>query len=168
MSGYAPDVEDMAASLGISLPGTTLPVSAPQVRRKNRKSQPRRPRPSRAVADPVETKVKRQASVEAIAAQRTGTTVGERRDRVAHGWKWCTAHKEWHPREEFGRDRYRADGLDARCLRSKRTGGRCDDAITLRSEDHRVATCTRPNGHKGPHGDGTTAWTDPVHHEADA
>lgn len=38
----------------------------------------------------------------------------------ADGAKWCTACKDSHARSEFGRDPSRGDGLDARCLASRR------------------------------------------------
>lgn len=36
--------------------------------------------------------------------------------------KWCTTCKVKHPREEFGRDRSRADGLAVICMKSRHTG----------------------------------------------
>jgi hypothetical protein len=44
-------------------------------------------------------------------------------DRSAIEWtdamKWCTACKERHPKNAFGRDQSRSDGLAARCLASR-------------------------------------------------
>lgn len=57
--------------------------------------------------------------VRVTAARRVGVTLDEYAGRIAAGEKWCHAHKEWHPRSEFGRDRSRSDGLDARCLNAR-------------------------------------------------
>jgi hypothetical protein len=37
------------------------------------------------------------------------------RANIEAGGKWCTAHAEWHPVSEFGRDKSRGDGLAATC-----------------------------------------------------
>jgi hypothetical protein len=55
-----------------------------------------------------------------VAAVRTGHTVEEYQAKVAVGLKWCTAHRDWHPRPEFAVDRSRGDGLKAKCLAADR------------------------------------------------
>lgn len=50
------------------------------------------------------------------AAARIGVTEEAYRARLAAGDKWCGGCRAWHPREAFGIDRSRSDGLSAVCL----------------------------------------------------
>lgn len=57
-----------------------------------------------------------------VAAARLGLTEADYRARIDVGLKWCRACSEWHPRDAFGADRSRGDGLASRCRASfKRT-----------------------------------------------
>lgn len=50
------------------------------------------------------------------AARRVGLDPDEYAARLSAGEKWCTACKEWHPRDAFVVDRTRGDGRKASCL----------------------------------------------------
>lgn len=54
-------------------------------------------------------------------AAKLGMTVAQYNERTVLE-KWCTDCKGWHPREEFGADASRSDGLSAHCLKSRHTG----------------------------------------------
>lgn len=49
-------------------------------------------------------------------AARLGLTLEEYTARVEGGQKWCTSCKSWQPRDRFGRDSTRSDGLSAKCF----------------------------------------------------
>jgi hypothetical protein len=55
-------------------------------------------------------------------AARLGISSDEYQAKLQNGEKWCTRCKAWHPRESFGRDSSRADGLATDCLSSRHTG----------------------------------------------
>lgn len=61
-----------------------------------------------------------------IAARRAGMTPEEYFSRCNSGEKHCTKCKTWHPRDAFGEDRTRGDGLSASCLASRRVVERRD------------------------------------------
>jgi 5-methylcytosine-specific restriction endonuclease McrA len=65
-------------------------------------------------------------------ATRLGLTVSEYLDRLARGEKRCTTCRAWHPVSAFGLDRSRTDGLDARCLVSKRVPENENPSLTVR------------------------------------
>lgn len=50
-----------------------------------------------------------------VAAQRTGCTPDEYRERVDRGEKWCTYCRDWHVVASFGSDTSRSDGLSSIC-----------------------------------------------------
>jgi hypothetical protein len=54
-------------------------------------------------------------------AHRLGLTVDEYLAHKEAGLKWCSGCKDWHPTEDFFRDRRRADGLGPECRRFKRS-----------------------------------------------
>lgn len=58
------------------------------------------------------------------AARRLGLTQEEYEARIAAGEKWCTRCKAWHPREAFGRDSTRGDGLTATCVAARNNAAR--------------------------------------------
>jgi hypothetical protein len=49
------------------------------------------------------------------AARLLGTTEQQYRRNLDAGNKWCVACKRWHPKESFGRDSSRSDGLAVGC-----------------------------------------------------
>lgn len=54
------------------------------------------------------------------AAKRLGLGLEEYLARLQSGLKWCGSCKADHPRDRFGRDATRGDGLDVQCLQSRR------------------------------------------------
>jgi hypothetical protein len=54
------------------------------------------------------------------AAKRIGISESEYVRQLSSGKKWCTACRDWHPRDQFGKDASRGDGLASKCLASKR------------------------------------------------
>ena len=55
-----------------------------------------------------------------VKLRRAGISDAEADERRAQGFKWCSACKDFHLLAEFRSDRSRTDGLEARCLVSKR------------------------------------------------
>lgn len=53
------------------------------------------------------------------AARRAGVSLEEYAGALARGEKWCTACRWFHPREAFGPDRSRGDGLAAACIKAR-------------------------------------------------
>ena len=54
------------------------------------------------------------------AATRLGMNHSDYLHFLSVGMKWCTSCKDWHPRDEFGIDSTRGDGLRSQCHRSRR------------------------------------------------
>lgn len=55
-----------------------------------------------------------------VAARRLGVSVDEYRERRAAGEKHCVSCRGWRPRDAFGVDRSRFDGLAAACLECRK------------------------------------------------
>jgi hypothetical protein len=70
------------------------------------------------------------------AAAKLGLSVEEYQAHVDNGEKWCTRCKDWHPRGSFQRDRTRGDGLNSRCV------------ISRRGEPHRPPAAAQEAAHR--------------------
>lgn len=57
-----------------------------------------------------------------VAAGRIGVTVEYYRGQVQRGYRWCSGHKDWEPREHFGPHKRR--GLNSVCREFSRTAAR--------------------------------------------
>jgi len=68
----------------------------------------------------VTTQERRQLTAEKIAAARFGMALQKYLSFTGNGFKRCWRCKVWHPKEDFGVDRSRADGLSSSCRASKR------------------------------------------------
>jgi len=55
-----------------------------------------------------------------VAARRAGVSVGEYRQRVEQGQKYCWRCRSWRARSDYGVDRSRWDGLSAICTPCRR------------------------------------------------
>ncbi len=53
-------------------------------------------------------------------ALRSGCSLSEYMERFNSGLRWCTVHKQWHSKDEFGSDINRPEGLAAHCRRGRR------------------------------------------------
>lgn len=54
-----------------------------------------------------------------VCASKAGLSVANYLVKVAGGFKWCYACKEWHPVAAFGVDSTRFDGLTALCIEQR-------------------------------------------------
>lgn len=70
------------------------------------------------------------------AATRIGISEIEYREHLARGLKWCRGCKKWHPRDAFGIDITRGDGLASTC-------------IIKRSADQKAAYIPKPGPEPG-------------------
>src|SRR6185369_549903 len=55
-----------------------------------------------------------------IAAKKTNTPLPEYLAKRTAGEKWCYYCRDWHPISSFGKNKRKADGLDASCLNSRK------------------------------------------------
>src|SRR6185369_2731812 len=56
-----------------------------------------------------------------IAAKKTNTPLPEYLAKRAAGEKWCYLCRDWHSVSSFGKNKRKADGLDAACRNSRKT-----------------------------------------------
>ncbi len=56
-----------------------------------------------------------------MGATKIGVSVEEYAAQVKVGRKWCSGHKRWCQREDFGRHKRMRDGIDSMCQDANRT-----------------------------------------------
>lgn len=69
-----------------------------------------------------------------VAAKKIGISYEDYIKKINEGLKWCTSCKQWKPREFFGIDKSRGDGLRAPCFDCSRVKYRKSRGLLAPSE----------------------------------